>query len=123
MSQKLLDKAERAIAAATTMRREGDADFAANRAYYAMFYVATALLNERGLQFRKHSAVHAAFGKEFAQSSNLDPKFHRWLIDAFDKRSEADYQLTFSADSEAVEKMTDQAREFLDAARKYLQVH
>ena len=85
VSQKLLDKAERAIAAATTMRREGDADFAANRAYYAMFYVATALLNERGLQFRKHSAAHAAFVKEFAQSSNLDPKFHRWLIDAFDK--------------------------------------
>ena len=34
----LLSKAERSIAAASTLLQTGDTDFAASRAYYAMFY-------------------------------------------------------------------------------------
>lgn len=55
---RLLLKAARAIRAAELLLREGDPDFASARAYYAMFYAAEALLFERGLQFRKHGAVH-----------------------------------------------------------------
>jgi uncharacterized protein (UPF0332 family) len=66
-SGKLLAKAHRAIRAAEKLLESDDAEFAAGRAYYAMFYVAEALLYERGLGFGKHSAVHAAFGKEFAK--------------------------------------------------------
>jgi len=40
----LLDKAARAIQAAQTLANQGDLDFAAGRAYYAMFYAAQALL-------------------------------------------------------------------------------
>jgi len=82
----LLDKAARGIAAADSLLARGDTDFAAGRAYYAMFYVAEALLNECGLGFSKHTAVHASFGEQFAKTGHLDPKFHCWLIDAFDKR-------------------------------------
>ena len=77
-SRKLLEKADRAIRAAQTLLDSKDAEFAAGRAYYAMFYVAEALLFERGLQFGKHSAVHAAYGKEFSKAGLLDSKFHRW---------------------------------------------
>ncbi len=45
---KLLAKAERAIRAARTLLDAGDGEFAAGRLYYAMFYVAEALLFERG---------------------------------------------------------------------------
>lgn len=51
IARKLLDKAGRAIHAAETLLREGDADFGAGRAYYAMFYTAEALLAEKGLRF------------------------------------------------------------------------
>lgn len=88
---KLLEKASRAIRAAETLSREGESDFAVGRAYYAMFYTASALLAARGRRFRKHSGVHAAFGAEFAKTAELDPKFHRWLIDAFDRRIAGDY--------------------------------
>lgn len=70
--RKLLEKASRAIRAAETLLREGDSDFAAGRAYYAMFYTASALLVARGLRFRKHSGVHAAYGAEFAKTAELD---------------------------------------------------
>jgi uncharacterized protein (UPF0332 family) len=51
-SRKLLDKGGRALKAAETLLREGDAEFAAGRAYYAMLHTAQALLREKGLQYR-----------------------------------------------------------------------
>lgn len=87
-TRRLFEKAERALKAARTLN-EQDADFAAARAYYALFYVAAGLLAERNLHFRKHGAVHAAFGEHFVKSGAMDAKFHRWLLDAFDKRVQA----------------------------------
>jgi uncharacterized protein (UPF0332 family) len=62
----LLDKGKRAIHAAEVLLKDGEADFAIGRAYYAMLYVAEALLVGKGLRFRKHGSVHAAFGEHFA---------------------------------------------------------
>jgi len=117
-SRRLLDKAARAIHAAETLLREGDADFAAGRAYYAMFYAAEALLFERGLQFRKHGAVHGAFGEHFIRSGLLDTRFHRWLLDAFDVRIQGDYGVDAVVSLEEARDMIDQAGEFLREAER-----
>jgi len=57
----LLRKSRQSLEAAKLMEQQHYNDFAASRAYYAMFYVAEALLLEYGLSFSKHSAVIAAF--------------------------------------------------------------
>lgn len=119
-SRDLLGKAERAIQAAQALLDSVGAEFAAGRAYYAMFYTAEALLHERDQRFSKHSGVHAAYGKEFAKSGLLDPKFHRWLLDAFDARVQDDYEAGSLVSSERVEEMLQQARTFLDAATRLL---
>jgi uncharacterized protein len=119
-SRKLLDKAARAIRAARTLLDTAAAEFAAGRLYYAMFYVAEALLYEEGLSFSKHSAVHAAYGKEFAKAGRLDPKFHRWILDAFDIRLRTDYGFDAIVTDEDVGVLVDQAQEFLDAAVSFL---
>ena len=80
----LLHKARESVDAARLLGEKCYWDFAASRAYYAMFYTAEALLLEKGLSFSSHSAVIAAFGKEFAKSGALDPKLHRFLLDAQD---------------------------------------
>lgn len=116
----LLEKAERAIQAADLLLAGTGAEFAAGRAYYAMFYTAEALLHERDQELSKHSALHAAYGKEFAKSGLLDPKFHRWLIDAFDVRLQEDYEAESVVSRELVEEMLEQARTFLAAARGFL---
>jgi len=117
-SRRLLDKAARAIRAAETLLREGDADFAAGRTYYAMFYAAEALLFERGLQFRKHGAVHGAFGEHLVRPGILDTRFHRWLLDAFDVRIQGDYGVDAVVSPEEVRAMIDQAGEFLLEAER-----
>ena len=50
----LLEKARRSFAAADLLLGEGDAAFAASRAYYGYFYVAEALLLSEGLRFSRH---------------------------------------------------------------------
>ncbi len=115
-----LEKATRAIAAAERLLEGGDTEFAAGRAYYAMFYVAEALLNERGFRFRKHGGVHAAFGEHFVKTGGLDAKYHRWLLMAFNKRIAGDYGVEAVITVREVQDMIRQARELLLQARRYL---
>ena len=119
-SEKLLEKSARAIRAAEILLRERDLDSAAGRTYYAMFYVAEALLFEKELQFRKHSGVHSAFGEHFAKAGLLDSKFHRWLLNASDKRIQADYGVDAVLSEEDVALVLEQAREFLAEAQRLL---
>ena len=119
-SRKLLNKAIDAIEAAEILVDNEKPDIAAGRAYYAMFYVAEALLNERGLRFNKHSAVHAAFGEHFARTKEMNVKFHRWLLNSFDKRLIGDYGVDTNIEMEVAVNVIHQAREFLEAAQEYL---
>ncbi len=119
-THQLLEKADRALKAAEALLATAGAEFAAGRVYYAMFYTAEALLHERELNFGKHGAVHAAYGKVFAKTGLLDPKFHRWLINAFDIRLQEDYDAETFVSGEQVEEMLEQARMFLSAAQEFL---
>lgn len=119
-TQALMSKAERAVQAARRLRDDGHCDFGAGRAYYAMFYAAEALLHEEGLTFRKHAGVHAAFGEHFAKTGRLDAKFHRYLLDAFDKRLQADYGFEAVPTPDEVQELIIQAEELIAAAWSFL---
>ncbi len=119
-TQRLLEKSGRSLHAAEQLLKSGDADFAISRAYYTMFYTAEALLNERGLRFRKHGGVHGAFGEHFAKTGVLDSKYHRWLLEAFNKRVTGDYGVEALVTSEDAATVIEQAMEFLQEARRYL---
>jgi len=119
-TERLLDKAEHAIRAAEILLDADEKDFAAGRAYYALFYTAEALLVERGKRFRKHSAVHAAFGSQFGKTGLMEPKYHRWLLDAFDRRIVSDYDTTGEISPHEVRETINQAREFLTQASRFV---
>lgn len=119
-TRKLLEKAIDTIESAELLLDNGKVDVAAGRTYYALFYIAEALLNEKGLQFSTHGDVIGAYGKEFAKTKLLDQKFHRWLIEGFDTRLIGDYHVDTNIEMDAVADMISRAREFLEAAEKYL---
>jgi uncharacterized protein (UPF0332 family) len=120
-SEQLLQKAFRAIEAANTLLDNGLNEFSTGRAYYAMFYTAEALLNEKGLRFRKHGGVHSAFGEHFIKTSLFDAKFHRWLLDAFDRRIESDYGIDVLVIDQDARELIEQAKEFQQAGRAFLE--
>ena len=119
-TQKLLGKSAHSIRAASLLLDNGEAEFAASRAYYAMFYAAEALLCEEGRRARSHRGVHSLFGEHFAKPGRLDSKYHQWILAAFNRRIQGDYgsDAVFSPDE--VGETIQQASEFLAAAEAFL---
>ncbi len=119
--QLILDKAKKSLEAARLLADQGYFDFSASRAYYSMFYAAEVLLLERGLAFSSHAAVIANYGKEFAKTREMDPKFHKYLIAVQDLRSQGDYSYSPGVSEIHAKDALSWSSEFLDAAKVYLE--
>jgi len=120
-TERFLEKASRSVQPPEHLAKDGDAEFAVGRAYYAMFHAAQALLNEKALRFRRHSGVHNAFGEQFVKPGLIDKKYHKWLVAAFNKRITGDYGIDSDFTAEDASLVITQAREFLDAAKQFLE--
>jgi len=116
----LLNKSERSIDAAKLLLSDGYPDFAASRAYYAMFYILQALMLERNLSYSKHSGVIGAFGKEFVKTGIFDIRFHRFILSAFDLRNTGDYGNSQAVSDEKAAQTIAEAVELLDEIKRYL---
>ena len=113
----LLLKARQSLSAAKLLLNNSFPDYAASRAYYAMFYIAEAFLDGEGMSFSSHAAVIGAFGREFARTGRVPAEFHRFLIDAQDLRNSGDYG---GLDTVTVEQAAEQincGEQFLELAQ------
>jgi len=86
--QKALEKASRSLEMARKNAAEFP-EFAASRAYYTMFYAATALLLRKGLQFKTHNGVISGFGLAYARPDARWQAHHAQLINGERLRLEA----------------------------------
>jgi uncharacterized protein (UPF0332 family) len=117
----LLDKAGENVAASRHLLHGGYTDVAASRAYYAAFYAAEALLLSLDQSYSKHRGVIGAYGREFAKTGRLDPKYHALLRDLFDERQTADYAVESGLSPADVGMRIEQVAEFVAAARGLLE--
>jgi uncharacterized protein (UPF0332 family) len=115
-----LQRANLDLGAAQANLDEGFYGVAISRAYYAMFYAVSALLASRGLARSKHSAVHAAFGQHFVKTGLIEPLYLRRLIDAFEARSDADYDAAFVGDLARAEAAVASAKDFVARVEQFL---
>ena len=116
----LLRKAHDSLRAAQLLAGEKLFDFAVSRAYYAMFYVAEALLLGHGLAFSKHSAVLAAFGERLTKPGLVPSQFHKYLLDGEDSRHVGDYDLGPGLSATEAAEQIGRAQEFLDLATRLI---
>ncbi len=99
----------------------GHPRFSAAQSYYTIFYLAQALLLTKGLTYSKHSAVVAAYGKEFSKTKLLDPKFHRYIIDSQQLRQTGHYgEEGDDVTEEQALRSLEWAEEFMQAVKTYL---
>ena len=120
--QQLLDKADDSHAAAKVLIDNGFTGFSAAQSYYTIFYLIEALLLSKGLRFSSHSALIASYGKEFANTGVLDPKFHRYIVVAQKRRETGHYNAEpVITDEQALESFQ-WAEEFMQAVKDYLKV-
>ncbi len=112
----LLLKSRESISAAKLPVTGGYPEYAAVRAYSAMFYIAEAFLEGESLSFSKHSAVIAAFGREFAHTGKVPVEFHRFLMEAQEMRHSCDYDVECGVTLEQSKEQIKRAEDVLTLA-------
>jgi uncharacterized protein (UPF0332 family) len=112
-AQEMLDVAEELF-------RNNHYNSVCNRAYYGIFYAASALLYSKGKSYGKHSAVLAAFRQYFIKTGELDKKWSDDYEFIMDSRHTADYVLYDTLEKEDVVIVLAKANEFVEEVKKWL---
>ena len=90
---------------------------AVGRGYYAMFHAATAVLLKRDIKRHSHQGLISAFGQFIVKRGQVDPRFHKYISEAFDLRQESDYQPLVEITQQQANKILERAKEFVDVCR------
>ena len=85
-----LNRAHQDLQAVQSIFGDGFYHIAVSRAYYAMFYAATALLASKDIARSKHSGVISAFGEYFVKTGLVETEYARILAHAFNLRLGSD---------------------------------
>ena len=117
----LLNRADESHDAAKVLLDGGFANFSAAQSYYTMFYLVEALLHSKGLDFSSHSAVIAAFGKEFSKTKVLDPKFHNYIIVTQRRRETGHYGVENVIHHDEALESYQWAEEFIKIVKEYFE--
>ena len=118
--QILLERADESHKAAKILIDGGLARFSVAQSYYTMFYLVEAMLYSKGLRFSSHSALVAAYGKEFAKTGILDPKFHHYVLVTQKRRETGHYGVEKIITNEEALESFQWAEEFMQAVKAYL---
>ena len=92
-----------------------------HRSYYAIFTAVRALLAEKEVDFKKHSAVISYFRREYIRLERFDKKYSDYIGDAFRFRNNSDYADFFIVSREESETQYNHAVEFYGAIKNYLE--
>lgn len=115
-----MDGARDAVESAQYNLDGGFYGVAVNRAYYAFFYAATALLLTRNLTRAKHSGVLAAFREQFIRSGIFPVEDSHAYGESFELRNVTDYEMLGQADEAQSRLAVANARNFIGRCETYL---
>lgn len=93
---------------------------AVDRAYYAIFYAANALLATQGLSRSRHSGVIAAFRQRFVKPGLIEAEYGDIYGRIMDDRHVSDYDVESSINPDRAQTDLDDARRFVDRSVRYL---
>lgn len=116
-----LEVAEERLITAQEMIECGRYRISISNSYYAIFNAARALLAERIVDFKKHSAVISYFRREYVKTGLFDVQLSDYIGKAFDARNDCDYEDFFIASRAQAEEQYQHAVEFVAAVKNYLE--
>ena len=118
---KALERAEDALHNSVHSLHGGFTLGTVNRAYYTMFHCMCALLATQDIHAKTHQGTRAKFGEMFIKSSIFPHITANYVRDAFNLRQEADYDLDANITEDEAQILVDNAREFYNLTKKYLE--
>ena len=116
-----LENADEALSAAQLSLDNDFYSAAINRAYYAIFYAANALLSTKKLARSKHSGILAAFRQHFIKTGLLVSDLSEIYGQIMDDRHAGDYELITATSKEDAKIDLKQAKHFVTVVREWLQ--
>ena len=117
---RLKKKSDESLRESQLLFDEAFYDSSISRAYYAMFYLAQAMLATKDIYRKRHSGVLAAFGQEFVKTGLIAKHFSTKIQEAFDERLEADYGLEMAKTGSEAKEILKYAKEYADQINLYL---
>jgi uncharacterized protein (UPF0332 family)/predicted nucleotidyltransferase len=97
-----------------------DFQVVANRAYYAIFYAANAMLATQGWQRSKHPGVLAIFREKFVRPGDIEATYIRDYEEAMKRRHMSDYDLNSLINADYVRVGLEAAQRFTSRIERYL---
>ena len=113
-----LNRADAALLSAASELAARRFDFAANRAYYAAFYAASAVLLSADRKFVKHSGVRGAVHRDLVKPGLLEIAWGKAYDRLFEARQAADYLELFELEQAHAAELVALARGFVDNMRR-----
>ena len=93
-----------------------------NRAYYAIFYAANALLITKNLSSNKHSGVISAFRQHFVKTGLISPEYSAIYGQVMGNRHTSDYELESPITKETAKLDLTDAEIFVAAITQWLRM-
>lgn len=119
--QDAVERSTQYLSSAEVLLDRGDPASAISRAYYAMFFLARALLKRRNVEPRTHSGMVGQFGLKLVKSGPIEEEFGRAFREAQQLREFAEYaELPNPVSKEDARTTIDSARSFVERMRKEL---
>lgn len=115
-----MDHAYQMLVVAESNRNNGFYASAVNRAYYAVFYAANAILSTQNLARSKHSGVISTFRQQFVKTGLIEPEFSDIYGLMMDHRHISDYELELAITDEQAHSDVHAARRFVERIEDWL---
>ena len=116
-----LETAKERLEVSAEMIETGRYKISITNSYYAIFNLMRALLSERKIDFKKHSAVISYFRREYVKTAVFDVKFSDYVGEAFISRQYSDYGDFVVVSKEQAEIQYQHAVEFYEAVKNFLE--
>ena len=97
--QLLVEKSDRNLQQAIVNAEFGYWDLVANRLYYSIFHIGTALLMKDGIKVQTHKGTSSQFGRYYVLTGKFDREDGTLYSRLQTMREKADYQNVFNLDT------------------------
>ncbi len=110
----------RSLAAAGLLAREGYAEDAVSRTYYAILQAAKAALLVHDVTVKSHAALRRRFGEHLVRSGRIEREWSVQLRVGLEGRLAADYDVVHVVSEEDARQEVDRAEAFVARIRRHL---
>jgi len=113
-----MQNAEEALSDAGVLLERNSLRGAANRLYYAVFHALSALALSDGKMFAKHQGIISFFHADCVRTGRFEKRFGRVVQQAFEDRTEADYEDDVSFSEDVLRARIRDVRELINVVKQ-----